>query len=64
MVTIAACPVKSTDDYIIMRQEDKAKVRNVKVSCQDSMYKVMKTSVCGDCMNQVTDTVCIRYWCQ
>jgi len=31
MVTYAAGPVKSTVDYIIVRQEDKAKVRNVKV---------------------------------
>jgi len=30
-VTFAAGPVKSTIDYIIVRQEDKAKVRNVKV---------------------------------
>ena len=31
MVTYAAGPVKSTVDYIIVRQEDKAKVHNVKV---------------------------------
>jgi len=31
LVTYAAGPVKSTIDYIIVRQEDKAKVRNVKV---------------------------------
>jgi len=30
-VTYAAGSVKSTVDYIIVRQEDKAKVRNVKV---------------------------------
>jgi len=30
-VTYAAGPVKSTVDYIIVRQEDKAKVRNNKV---------------------------------
>jgi len=30
-VTYAAGPVKSTVDYVIMRQEDKAKIRNVKV---------------------------------
>jgi len=30
-VTHAAAPVKSMVDYIIVRQEDKAKVRNVKV---------------------------------
>ena len=30
-VLIRAGPVKSTVDYIIVRQEDKAKVRNVKV---------------------------------
>jgi len=29
LVTYAAGPVKSTADYIIVRQEDKAKVRNV-----------------------------------
>jgi len=31
LVTYAAGPLKSTVDYIIVRQEDKAKVRNVKV---------------------------------
>jgi len=30
-VTYAAGPVKSIVDYLIVRQEDKAKVRNVKV---------------------------------
>jgi len=30
-VTYVACFVKSTVDYIIVRQEDKAKVREVKV---------------------------------
>jgi len=31
MVTVAAGPVKSMVDYIIVRQEDKANVRNVSV---------------------------------
>jgi len=31
MVTYASSPFKSTVDYIIVRQEDKAKVHNVKV---------------------------------
>jgi len=31
LVTYLAGPVKSTVDYIIVRQEDKAKIRNVKV---------------------------------
>ena len=31
MVTYVAGPVKSTVDYILVRQEDKAKVCNVKV---------------------------------
>ena len=31
MVTYVAGPVKSTVDYIMVRQEDKAKIRNVKV---------------------------------
>ena len=31
LVTYVAGPVKSTVDYIMVRQEDKAKVRNVKV---------------------------------
>jgi len=31
LVTFVAGPVKSTVDYIMVRQEDKAKVRNVKV---------------------------------
>jgi len=35
MVIYAAGPVISTVDYIIVRQEDKAKVRNVKVIPND-----------------------------
>ena len=31
MVTYVAGPVKSTVDYIMVRKEDKAKIRNVKV---------------------------------
>ena len=31
LVTYVAGPVKSTVDYIVVRQEDKAKIRNVKV---------------------------------
>ena len=31
LVTYIAGPVKSTVDYIMVRQEDKAKIRNVKV---------------------------------
>ena len=31
LVTYVAGPVKSTVDYIMVRQEDKAKIRNVKV---------------------------------
>ena len=31
LVTYVAGPVKSTVDYVMVRQEDKAKVRNVKV---------------------------------
>jgi len=31
IVTYVAGPVKSTVDYIMVRQEDKAKIRNVKV---------------------------------
>jgi len=31
LVTYLAGPVKSTVDYIMVRQEDKAKIRNVKV---------------------------------
>jgi len=31
LVTYVAGPVKSTVDYIMVRQEDRAKVRNVKV---------------------------------
>jgi len=31
MVIYEACPAKSMVDYIIMQQQDKAKVRNVKV---------------------------------
>ena len=40
LVTYVACPVKSTVDYIMVRQEDKAKVRNVKViSSQECVPK-------------------------
>ena len=35
MVTYVAGPVKSTVDYIMVRQEDKAKIRNVKVITSD-----------------------------
>jgi len=31
LVTYVAGPVKSTVDYIMVRKEDKAKIRNVKV---------------------------------
>jgi len=37
LVTFAAGPVKSTVDYIMVRQEDKAKVRNVKVISSEGM---------------------------
>ena len=40
LVTYVAGPVKSTVDYIMVRQEDKAKVRNVKViSSQECVPK-------------------------
>jgi len=40
MVTYAACPVKSMVDYIIVRQEDIANVRNVKIiSNEESVPK-------------------------
>ena len=35
LVTYVAGPVKSTVDYIIVRQEDKAKIHNVKVITSD-----------------------------
>ena len=35
MVTYVASPVKSTVDYIMVRQEDKAKVRNFKVTSSE-----------------------------
>ena len=40
LVTYVAGPVKNTVDYIMVRQEDKAKVRNVKViSSEECMPK-------------------------
>ena len=40
LVTYVAGPVKSTVDYVMVRQEDKAKVRNVKViSSEECMPK-------------------------
>ena len=40
LVTYVAGPVKNTVDYIIVRQEDKAKIRNVKViSSKESVPK-------------------------
>jgi len=40
LVTYVAGPVKSTVDYIMVQQEDKAKVRNVKViSCEECVPK-------------------------
>ena len=40
LVTYVASPVKSTVDYVMVRQEDKAKVRNVKViSSEECMPK-------------------------
>ena len=39
LVTYVAGPVKSTVDYIMVRQEDKTKIRNV---------KVITSEECGD----------------
>jgi len=41
MVTYAAGPVKSTVDYIIVRQKDNAKVRNVKSFQTKNVYQNM-----------------------
>jgi len=39
LVTYAAGPVKSMVDYIIVRQEDKAKVHNIKVIPNEYAYQ-------------------------
>ena len=39
LVTYVAGPVKSTVDYIMVRQEDKAKIRNVKVITSEECYQ-------------------------
>jgi len=66
LVTYAAGSVKSTVDYIIVRQEDKAIQCTSCQKCVDrkcsgikgSMYKVMKSFVCRGCVNVVTGTEC------
>jgi len=45
VVTYVAGPVKSTVDYIMVRQEDKAKVRNVKVISSEECVPVHKLLV-------------------
>ena len=39
LVTYVAGPVKSTVDYIMVRQEDKAKIRIVKVNTSEECYQ-------------------------
>ena len=39
LVTYVAGPVKSTVDYIMVRQEEKAKIRNVKVTSEECVPK-------------------------
>ena len=39
LVTYVAGPVKSTVDYILVRQEDKAKIRNVKVITSENVFQ-------------------------
>jgi len=48
LVTYAAGPVKRTADYIIVRQEDKAKVRNVKVIPNEEYVPKHKLLVPGN----------------
>jgi len=45
LVTYVAGPVKSTVDYITVRQEDKAKIRNVKVITSEECVPKHKLSV-------------------
>ena len=47
LVTYAAGPVKSTADYIMVRQEDKAKICNVKVITSEECV--------GSCCTLVTE---------
>jgi len=51
LVTYAAGPVKSTVDYIIVRQENKAKVRNVKVTRNDECVPKHKLLVMNMWLN-------------
>ena len=47
LVTYVAGPVKSTVDYIMVRQEDKAKIRNVKVITSEECVPKHKLLVNG-----------------
>ena len=45
LVTYAAGPVESLVDYIIVQQEDKAKIRNAKVTQNEECVSMHKSSV-------------------
>ena len=49
LVTYAAGRVKSTVDYIMVRQEDKAKIRNVKVITSEECVPKHKLLVMDKC---------------
>jgi len=49
LVIYAAVPVKSTVDYIIVQQENKAKVRNVKVIPNEEWVHTTVLRLCGIC---------------
>ena len=42
LVTYVAGPVKNTVDYIMVWQEDKAKIQNVKVITSEECYKIIR----------------------
>jgi len=46
LATIVAGPVKSTVDYFIVQQEDKAKVRNVKVIPVQDDWTSLASAIC------------------
>jgi len=63
-VTYAAGPVKSTVDYIIVQQEDKAKIRNVKVIPNEECVAKHKLLVMDMWFNTQKDGIrCLNQVC-
>ena len=57
LVAYAAGPVKSTVDYIIVQQEDKAKIRNVKVIPNEECVPKHKLLVMDMWFNAAKDDI-------